>query len=244
MTGTGMIHGERRDDLAAYALGALGVAEASEVEAHLATCEPCADYVRWLRPAVDLLPASVEQLDPPTSLRESLMGVVRGEAAAVQPAASAPAVTSPSRWRSWRGVVLRPATVLAALAVLAAGALTGYLVSASGTDSDERSLVTAQAARGASDEAIAATVEYGAGDDAILQVARMPDPAPGNVYQAWISRDGTVEPAAAFLPNQDGASTAALGDTLEGADAVLVTEEPRPDRKVPTSAPVLRAPLG
>jgi hypothetical protein len=36
--------------------------------------------MRWLRPAVDVLPATVEQLTPPERLRESLIATVRGEA--------------------------------------------------------------------------------------------------------------------------------------------------------------------
>ena len=46
-----------RDDLAAYALGALDEREAGAIEDHLDGCERCRERLRWLAPAVDLLPA-------------------------------------------------------------------------------------------------------------------------------------------------------------------------------------------
>jgi anti-sigma-K factor RskA len=235
MSEQGAIHEERRNDIVAYVLGTLEEGERARVEAHLAACEPCTEYALWLQPAVDLLPASVEQLEPPDSLREGLMRTVRAEAAP-QPTA-APA--RESRWRAWRGFALRPATGLAAAAVLAAGVFVGYGVF---SDDGERSSVAAEAMGSETDATFAATVEYGAGGDAILHVERAPDPAPGDVYQAWVSRDGVMEPAASFRP-EGGTAEAALGDTLAGADGVFVTEEPTPHETRPTSKPVLGATL-
>ena len=72
---------ERRDDLAAYSLGALALDEAGALERHVAGCDACRDHLRWLTPALDVLPASVEQLTPPDSLRDGLMATVRAESA-------------------------------------------------------------------------------------------------------------------------------------------------------------------
>jgi anti-sigma factor RsiW len=55
-------HARYRDDLAAYALGALAGDEEAELRAHLERCEECREQLRWLQPAVDLLPRSVAQL--------------------------------------------------------------------------------------------------------------------------------------------------------------------------------------
>ena len=79
-----------RDDLAAYALGALDRDDAAELERHLDGCESCMARLRWLDPAVGLLPAAVPQLTPPDSLRENLIATVRAEAAPVTPSASEP----------------------------------------------------------------------------------------------------------------------------------------------------------
>ncbi len=237
MTGGERMHTERRDDLAAYALGALDDAGAAELESHLAGCEPCAEYLRWLQPAVDLLPASVEQVAPPESLREGLMDAVRADAVT----SPAPERAPRKRW-SWGGLALRPATVLAAVCVLAAGLGVGYGLSESGDP--QRDFVQADAVGSLPAGTLAATVEHGAGGDAILHVERAPAPAEGDVYQAWVSRGGTVEPAASFTPQEDGTQEVALGDSLAGADAVLVTEEPTDDQAGPTSPPILRADIG
>jgi anti-sigma-K factor RskA len=238
--GKGSMHEERRDDLAAYALGALDADEAAALEEHLRGCDACAEYLTWLAPAVELLPASVEQLEPPERLRENLMAAVRAEAGAE----SQPEAPVTPRRRRWNigGPVMRPATGFAAVAVLAMGAALGYVLSNSG--GDDRDTVQAKAVGTVPADALVASVEHGAGGDAILHVERAPALAAGDVYQAWVSRGGTVEPAASFRPHEDGTAEAALGDTLEGADAVLVTEEPTPNEQQPTSAPILRADLG
>jgi anti-sigma factor RsiW len=80
-------HDELRDDLAAYALGALEEPEAERLRAHLEGCEECRRRLRWLEPAVDILPRTVEQLEPPARLREALLETVRTDAA---PAAREP----------------------------------------------------------------------------------------------------------------------------------------------------------
>ena len=66
-------HQRRREDVAAYALGALEPDEAAELERHLAGCERCRRDLRWLAPAVSTLGESVERLEPPASLRSELM---------------------------------------------------------------------------------------------------------------------------------------------------------------------------
>ncbi len=237
---TNTVHDELRDDLAAYALGALSEQEATNIESHLTGCESCREYVVWLRPAVDLLPASVEQLEPPPSLRESLMATVHAEAHAADPLAEPPAATEPPRARrSWRDVVLRPATILAAVAVLAAGAVVGYLVAGDGAD---LTTVPVQAER--PQDEVLANVEFEEGEDAILRVERAPALDPGHVYQAWVQRGEELKPAgASFSPSDEGDYIADLDDTLEGADAVLVSEETDPTPKVPSTEIVMSAPL-
>ncbi len=100
--------GEHRwqEDLPAYALGALDPGEARDLEAHLAECEHCRERLRWLEPAVDILPASVQQLQPPPELKVALMEKVREDG-------EAPARAAPPWWRGARaGFSLRPALAL------------------------------------------------------------------------------------------------------------------------------------
>ncbi len=69
-------HRSWRADIAAYLLGGLEPDETAALETHLEGCERCREELRWLQPAVDLLPESVEQLEPPPQLRERLMAEV------------------------------------------------------------------------------------------------------------------------------------------------------------------------
>jgi len=74
-------HRSWRADLAAYLLGSLDEEETRSVEQHLEGCQVCRDELVWLRPAIDLLPESVAQLDPPPELRDRLLAEVRSDAA-------------------------------------------------------------------------------------------------------------------------------------------------------------------
>ncbi len=133
MNDQGLRCDELRDDLAAYALGALDREDAARLERHLEACEACTARLRWLSPAIDLLPATVPQRTPPPSLRENLLATVRAEAA---PSALAePEPARPAReswWTSLRGLVLRPATGMAVLILLVVGVGTGYLLAGHG----------------------------------------------------------------------------------------------------------------
>jgi hypothetical protein len=240
VSGAKLEHTERRDDLAAYALGALDGPDAEDVERHVASCATCAEYLRWLQPAVDLLPASVEQVRPPERLKQELMTAVRAEAEADREAAKSQRQRAP-RGSGLGALLVRPATGLAFMAVLIAGAVAGYVLSVS-SDSD-RTVVEAEAVGTVPASAIAATLEHGGGTDAILHVERAPAPAQGDVYQAWVDRAGGLEPVASFRPARDGTADAALGDSLDGADAVLVTEEPTRDQQSPTVEPILQVDL-
>ncbi len=225
-------HERYRDDLAAYALGALSDHESDQLRDHLEGCEDCRRQLRWLRPAVDLLPGTVVQVEPPATLRARLMETVRTEARGK--AGDAPA---PRRRRDWGALLLRPATAVAAGTLLAAGALGGYLAHQS---SDKVTEVAVQAKSDAGP--ISGTLERRDGS-AILRLQGMPTLARGEVYEAWVQRDGTMVPSSLFEARRDHTASAAIPGGLDGAQAVLVTPEPRGGSPQPTSGAILRAPL-
>jgi anti-sigma factor RsiW len=73
-------HTSYREEIGAYVLGALTALERQAFEQHLESCAECRAEIEGLRPAADVLPRSVEQVEPPPSLKASLMDVVEGEA--------------------------------------------------------------------------------------------------------------------------------------------------------------------
>lgn len=217
-------HDRASEDLAAFALGALSPPEAERLEGHLEECERCRAELRWLSAAVEALPSTVEQLEPPSRLRRRVLKAVRAEAA---PGGGWPA----------RVPVARPAVALGAvLAVLAAGGL-GYALRGGGL---ERQTVALEAARGAPPGATGDLVRYdGAGT---LELRTLPPLRGGDVYQAWVRRGPTIEPSAVFVPARDGSASAGVGG-LEGADRLMITREPAGGSRHPSSAPIFRAPL-
>jgi anti-sigma-K factor RskA len=233
--------GQLRDDLAAYALDALTGDEATELERHLERCESCRARLRWLGPAVDLLPATVEQRSPPESLRENLMATVRAESEASAPIpARGPEWARDPWWASLRGLIMRPATGLAALVLLVAGIGAGYAVRGSETTEAPSTLVEAEPLDGA--VPVSATLEQ-EGDTGVLHVHELPQIAEDEVYEVWVQRAGVIEPRSTFVLSSDGTAEAAVPGPLEDGEAVLVTREPRGGSDQPTTKPLLEVPL-
>jgi anti-sigma-K factor RskA len=223
-------HDRYEQDVGAYLLGALPALEAEVFERHLMRCEECQRELAELRPAAEALPRSVEQFDPPPSLKASLMEVVESEA---KPAA-APA-PAPRQRRSWfAGLRLRPALALAGIALLL-GVVGGIALRDDGDDARE---VTAQVDRTRLPGGAAQLdVE---GDSATLRVSGLPMAPRGEVYEVWIERDGEVRPAGAlFDVGRDGRGSAAV--TVGGADRVMVTRERAGGTARPTETPVIVA---
>lgn len=235
---------DRRDDLAAYALDALAGEDAVALENHLEGCESCRARLRWLEPAVDVLPGTVEQLTPPPSLRENLIAAVRAEAAPSEAAEPEPArQAKPLReswWAGFRGLMLRPATGMAVLILLVAGVGVGYLLRGTETVDTGSQLVRAEALNDA--VPVSATLER-TGDTATLHVHELPAINNDEVYEVWVQRAGVMEPRNTFVLGMDGTAEAAVPGPLEGGEAVLVTREPRGGSRQPTTEPLLSAPL-
>jgi len=221
-------HEAWRDDLAAHLLGGLDPEESARLERHLAECEDCREWLAWLRPAVEVLPESVPQLEPPPKLRSRLMDDVRESAG--QPGGARARGGMVHRW------LTRPAVALGAVALIAAG-VAGYELGTGGGGTATTTLTGPQAKSGAM-----ASLER-SGDSGTLEVSGLAQLPRSQVYQAWVQRGGHMEPSSLFAARSSGRGTAAIPHGLDGAQAVAVTVEPHGGSRQPTSQPLVSVPL-
>lgn len=225
-------HERWQDDLAAYVLGALNADEAHEFERHIESCDHCQAGLRWLMPAINALPESVEQHEPSSSLRTKVIGEVRRDAA-----------EQSHSWRrrlgaalrgSGRGpVALRPA--MGMLAVLLVAVVAGYAISSSGSEEGGGgSTVVSGKAPGI----VAKVVREESGGEGTLHLSNVEPLHDDHVLEAWIQRDGEVTPVRSlFAPDNEGNATTALPN-MKGVEAVMVTIEPAGGSDLPTSDPI------
>jgi anti-sigma factor RsiW len=225
-------HATYMDEVGAYLLGALSDAERSAFERHLESCPECRHELERLRPAAELLPRSVEQVEPPPSLKRSLMEVVEREAA-------------PQRSRRPLGErlldKLRPVRPLVAAGALAVAALIGFGVAQLGGGDEGRTL-QANVNQSVLPKA-SGRLEVEGDGQAILEVRGMPSPGGGRVYQAWVQRDGMVDPQPTFEVGADGTGAVAVPEDVSDAQAVLLTREPRGGSSAPSETPILTVKL-
>jgi anti-sigma-K factor RskA len=217
-------HEERRDELAAYLLGALDPGEGAELEQHLAGCEECRTELEWLRPAARVLPETVERVDPPPELRARIMAEVES---AAEPQRSGVRFGSTGRIRA-----LRPLAGLAVLALLVVG-IVGYAIRDGGGGGEASTTVTSGHAPGVTAKMVRE------GDTGTLRLANVKQLPADKVLQAWVRRGKKIESAKTlFVPNRDGTATAVI-DGMQGVNAVMVTTEPRGGSNYPTSEPIV-----
>jgi anti-sigma factor RsiW len=232
-------HAQYREEIGVYLLGAMTDLERQAFEQHVMGCAECRDELERLRPAADALPRSVEQVEPPPGLKASLMEVVESEA---RQRSGAPAARrrAPRRLRLPSLAGFRPALVAAALAL---GLLAGFGVAQLGGGDDART-VAATVDQGRLPDASGSLRIQGDGEDgAILTVQGMPPAGGEQVYQAWVQRDGMVEPQPTFEVGGDGGGAVAVPDDLSEAEAILVTREARGGARAPSEQPLIRVPL-
>lgn len=217
-------HELRRDELSAYLLGVLDPGEAAGLEQHLAGCEECRTELEWLRPAAQLLPETVQRVEPPKELRARIMDEV-----------SAGAASKRSGVRlGWRRMpVLRPLAGVAVFALLVA-AVAGYAISNNGgSGGGDATTVASGHAPGVTAKLVR---DENTGTLRLANVHQLP---PSKVLQAWVRRGKRIESAQTlFVPNRDGTATAVI-DNMHDVNAVMVTTEPSGGSDYPTSDPIV-----
>ena len=207
-------HARFAEDVGAYLLDALDGRERRAFERHLRSCDECRRELERLRPAADVLPGSVEQVEPPPRLKAALMAEIE-----------------PPHARR-RRPLLRPVLVAAAV-----GLLIGIGVSQLGGDEPRTIAATVDEAmpRAGGDLRIS-------DDRGTLNLHDMPDLGPQRVYQVWLQHDDRLVPARTFEVGSSGRAQVDLNDVTD-ADGVYVTREARGGAEVPSEDPIVSVPL-
>jgi anti-sigma-K factor RskA len=239
-----MTHERYEDSAGAYLLGALPELERQAFEQHLERCEDCRQEVERLRPAVEMLPRAATALSPPPRLKVSLMEVVEREARE-----QAQVREETGRWRARlsRRISppprLGPAAAWVSAAVLLAVGAAGGLGLAGALDDDRSQTLAADVDEAQLPRATARLVVAEDGRTALLRTTGMPSLDEGAVYQVWLERDGEVISQSLFDVGPDGTGAGAVIETLDDADAVMITREPSGGSRVPTEKPIVAVEL-
>ncbi|MDX6551540.1 MAG: hypothetical protein QOH74_28 [Gaiellales bacterium] len=211
---------EHVDELiAAHALRALDPEDERIVETHLAECERCRLELRQMEAVASALAYSAPAFAAPDDLRARILGSV----APVVPAPPASTAAVRSRWAWWPRIaaVAAPALAIAVLALLAwnislRDQLSGRTVTAVGQIAN-----------------VGSVVRYSDGD--VRLFAKLPPASKGQVYEAWVIRDGKPLPAGTF---RNGRGAVDLTRPAQPGDEIAVTLEPGNGGNTPTG-PVL-----
>jgi anti-sigma-K factor RskA len=236
---TNVDHDRWSEDLAAYLLGALEPEEAAALERHAENCEHCREEIRWLTPALQALPDSIERLEPPRALRTRVMSEVRADARQDGAEGAASEGGLAHRVADWvRGLGsgpmgLRPVAGVAA-AVLVVAAVAGFAIGG-GLGRSDGGVSTIETG-----DPLGVTAKMiDAGDSGTLHLANVRQLPKERVLEAWVRRDGEVEPVEAlFVPDREGHASTELPD-MNGVEVVMVTTEPTGGSEAPTSSPLV-----
>lgn len=233
-----------RELLGAYALDAVTRDEGLALSAHLEECDSCRAEVAVLRSVVATLPRSVEEMDPPASLRSSILAAIEQEPRSQSPLAVVPAASSPApiinlagrrsrrQWAPWAAV--------AALLLLSIG-LFGWNLSLRDSDDPERQTI---ALLGTSPEITASAEATYLEDEGVivLSLRDLPALADDQVYQVWLIDDAVPEPAGVFTSGQEEFAVAANPADYQ---QIAITAEPGPlGVEAPTTIPILAGEFG
>jgi hypothetical protein len=250
-------HDPRLEEAVAFALGSLDPEQVDDFKEHLKTCKRCQEELRWLAPAVRALPEAVEPQAPPPELKARLMAEVRADIEADDRQAEAEERRVKAEERGERsaagggfsgwlgglrigGLTWKPLAGLALVILVVAGGI-GYAVGNGGGAGGGNTHTWELKAE--ENGGIAAKVVR-EGEKGEIHLAGLTQLPKGKVLEAWVEREGKVEPVPAlFAPDKAGNASTTI-ENLEGVSIVMVTREPEGGSKAPTETePFVQVPL-
>ena len=250
----------------AYALGALSDSERAEFEAYLETSEEARAELASLTDTAVLLGLASAPVQPPASVKDSLMAriAVTPQLAPLEADADAPAPVislesarairaagdSTAEGRAKRRWYTRPATYLTAVAAAAAIVLGGTAVVAINNNSQTSAVSSDFTTISAASDSQRASEGVDGGGKATLvwsnKLGRsaivldgMPALAEGKTYELWYISGSIATPAGTFVPSGSSKEVQILKGTMSAGDTVGITVEPAGGSKQPTTKPVV-----
>jgi anti-sigma-K factor RskA len=239
----------------AYALNALNEAENAEFETAMADSEQLRAEVTELSDTAVELGLSVEPVDPPASLRDSILASVAQtpQLPVVDPVETTRIETKAElKARSrWSSPLARLGAVAAAVALIVG---LGFTVRAGVQAQNDMATATQINEIQAADDYQRAVVDVEGGGSATavwsgsLQRAALivdgwKDLPAGSTYELWyMDAAGTATPAGTFDVNDDGSRSIVLAGAMDAGDTIGVTVEPAGGSDTPSDEVVLVVP--
>ena len=227
----------------AYVLDAITDDERREADAHLVQCPNCQRTLRELQAVVNLLPLSLQPVEPPPDLKARLFAAIHAEA---PPKTIMLPQRAPQRtW--WQHRETRVVVAVAALlCVLLGGILTWNISLQQQLASQSTPPSIAYSLRGHTGSASAnGDLIYFPQLHLITLVMHGLPPLEGKqVYQGWLLKNNHPT-SIGLLQMQDETATLNFNGDVKGYDAVAVSIEPGPQasREVPKGEIVAAGPL-
>lgn len=235
-----------------YALSILDDKQKSEFEEYLRLHPEHRAEVDDLIPVGHLLALAPEELEPPASLRSSIMATVKAESR--ESAAASRQQSRQSIWERVGGFARFGRIAVGTAAILLIGVLSWNSFVQRGEIQDLRSAAesrqAAAQAQGSSIESIrlegAATGKVEVvkldGEQAVLVAEGLTPIDKDKTLQIWVITDNVPKPSGIFDPG-DKLRSVAVEHSLKNADMLAVTVEPAGGSKAPTTDPVMVAKL-
>lgn len=232
-----MSHDEVREAIPGYALHALALEEARDVEAHLATCEECRRELAVFQEVTASLAAGVSTQEPPAGLRGRVLDAVRARPHTRPRWAIALAAAAAVVVVALGGIVLSLERQLAALTARAESEAQALALLASPT----ARIVTLS---GSSAGSVRFVFDPTSGRGALI-AAGLEDPGPDLVYQLWLVAGTGPQSAGVFRPAPAAPVIVAVGADFPRYQAVAISVEHGPRGAArPSAAPILVGRLG
>ncbi|HLI07770.1 MAG TPA: anti-sigma factor [Ktedonobacteraceae bacterium] len=214
----------------AFALDAVTPQERREAETHLAECPRCSKLYHELRAVVDLLPLSVPQVNPSSSLENRLMSTIREESTHKSNDSQ-----RQHRRPDWQKLAVLPLVASVVILFALLGVMTAWNISLQHQLTSLQyaqfapQIITVQGS-GAELGVSGELIYYPQQDITVLIMHNLPRLQGTQVYQGWLLR-GTQTTSIGLLNVQNGtASVTFQGNArAQGYNTTAVSVEPGPN---------------